>query len=376
MTSTGLGGEAVNGDKQITVRQFLLMVILFTIGSSLLAIPSNAAASMKQGAWIPIITGMGCSCLILFILMKTVHRYPTLTFVEINSLLLGKWVGTIVSLMWILTAFIGGVCTLVYYMGHFVTTQIMTATPDYIINIIFSALLVMGLLLGPRTVARTAEILFPVVAVLIAALIGFVSPKIQLEHFQPVWEAGITPILKITLDYVSFAGFPLVFFLMIYPSSVQTGTKASKTFVLGSLIGGMLLLLVTAACIGVLGAETTARLFYPSYALAKRINIAEFITRIEVIVAAIWIITLFFETIVYFYATMKGLAQLLKLSDERALVLPLGVLAAVLSMVVYHNSAYQQEWDERTWPFWVMTSGLFFPLLLLAVGTIRKKKIP
>ncbi|MFB0846234.1 GerAB/ArcD/ProY family transporter [Paenibacillus oleatilyticus] len=366
----------MNGEKQITVRQFRLMVILFTIGSSLLAIPSTAAASAKQGAWIPILVGMGCGCLILLLLIKVTRRYPTLTFVEINSLLLGKWVGALVSLIWIITAFIGGVCTLVYYMGHFITTQIMTTTPAYIVNIIFSALLVMGLLLGLRTVARTAEILFPVVALLIAALIGFVSPKIQLEHFQPVWEAGVRPILKSALDYVSFAGFPLVFFLTIYPSSVRTGTKASKTFVLGSLIGGMLLLLVTAACIGVLGAEPTARLFYPSYSLAKRINIADFITRIEVIVAAIWIITLFFETIVYFYASMKGLAQLLKLSDERALALPLGLLAAVLSLIVYHNSAYQQEWDERTWPFWVMTSGLFFPLLLLAVGAIRKKKIP
>ncbi|WP_163856273.1 GerAB/ArcD/ProY family transporter [Paenibacillus elgii] len=361
---------------KMTRRQFLILVILFSIGSSILFIPSAAARDVKQGAWIPIVAGIGTGLLIVLLLMRVAHRYPDLTYVEINRRLLGKWMGTIVSVVSFVACYVLGASTLVYYMGDFMTTQVMRTTPEYMIHIMFTLIVVMGLLLGLKTLAFTAEVLFPIVVVLFAALIVFVSPKIQLEHFQPVFEAGILPILKGVFSYMSYTSFPLVFFLMIYPSAVQGGMKASGAFLLGSFIGGMFLLIVTAACVGVLGAEQTARQFYPSYALAKRINIANFITRIEVIVAAFWIIALYFKTVIYFYASVKGMAQLLKLDDERVLVIPLGLLMVPLSLFTYPSSAYQLQWDEKVWPVYSITIGLLFPLLLVAAGAFRKKIKP
>ncbi|GMX64702.1 spore germination protein [Paenibacillus elgii] len=361
---------------KMTHRQFLLLVILFSIGSSILFIPSAAAGDVKQGAWIPIAVGIGSGLLIVLLLIRVAHRFPDLTYVEISHRLLGKWIGTIVSVISISACYVGGAITLVYYMGNFMTTQVMSTTPEYMIHIMFTLIVVIGLLLGLKTLALTAEVLFPVVVVLFAALIVFVSPKIELEHFQPVFEAGTIPIVKAVFAYMSYTSFPLVFFLMIYPSAVRGGSKASGAFLLGSFIGGMFLLIVTAACVGVLGAEQTARQFYPSYALAKRINIANFITRIEVIVAAFWIIALYFKTVIYVYAAVKGLAQLLKLDNERVIVIPLGLLMVPLSLFIYPSSAYQMQWDEKVWPIYSITVGLFFPLLLVAAGALRKKIKP
>ncbi|MGF9916500.1 endospore germination permease [Paenibacillus ehimensis] len=366
----------MDNDKKITVRQFLMMVILFSIGSSILFIPSGAAGYTKQGAWISTLAGMATGVPIILLFLNLARRYPDMTFVEISNQLLGRWLGTAFSLYWILTAFMGGATTLVYYMGNFITTQIMPDTPEYTINIMFSGIVVMGLLLGMNTLARAVEVLFPVVIVLFFVLIVFVSPKIQIEHFLPVIDFGIKPFIKAILLYISYTSIPVVFYLMIYPSSVRGGTKAAKALLIGNLIGGSLLLIITAACVGVLGAGPTARQFYPSYALAKRINVANFITRIEVIVATIWIIGLYYKTSIYFYAMLKGAAQLFSVRSERVLALPLGLIMVVMSLVVYPNSAYQLQWDERTWTLYGPTAGLIFPLVLLVVDMVRSKKKP
>ncbi|MCP1308316.1 GerAB/ArcD/ProY family transporter [Paenibacillus tyrfis] len=366
----------MDNDKKITVRQFLMMVILFSIGSSILFLPSGTAAYTKQGAWISIIAGMATGIPIILLFLNLARRYPDMTFVEISNRLLGKWLGTAFSLYWILTSYLGGATTLVYYMGNFITTQIMPETPEYTINIMFTGIVVMGLLLGLNTLARAVEVLFPVVIVLFCVLIVFVSPKIQIEHFLPVIDVEIKPFIKAVLSYISYTSAPVVFFLMIYPSSVRGGTKAAKALLIGNLLGGVLLLIITAVSVGVLGAGPTARQFYPSYALAKRINIGNFVTRIEVIVATFWIIGLYYKTAIYFYTMLKGTAQLFNVRSERVLALPLGLIMLVLSLICYPNSAYQLQWDERTWSMYGPTAGLIFPLVLLAVDTFRKKKKP
>jgi spore germination protein KB len=51
------------------------------------------------------------------------------------------------------------------------------------------------------------------------------------------------------------------------------------------------------------------------------------------------------------------------------------MIAIVLSLVIYPNVVYQQEWDTKTANAYSLTVGLFLPLVMLLVATIRKKSI-
>ncbi|KEQ24435.1 hypothetical protein ET33_09135 [Paenibacillus tyrfis] len=360
-------------DNQITSRQLMLLVVLFTIGSSVLFVPAGAAAAAKQDAWISILAGIGLSLLLVVLYNAVAGLYPGLTLVEISEKLLGKWLGAIVSLFLIVNTFAVGGVSLIDFAGTFVTRQIMPATPVIAANILFGVVAVWGQYLGLGTVARAAEVLFPVVTALFIVMILAVSPNMKLEHLQPAFTAGVKPLIKSCISYLSYSTFPVVFFLMINPTSVKETRQASKAMLAGTLVGGLFLLAITTACVAVLGAEGTFRQAYPSYTLAKKINIANFITRIEVLMATLWFLSLYFKLMIYFFAGMKGMTQLLKLRDNRALVLPLGLLSIVFSRIFYPSAAYRQLWDEKIWPLYVGTSGLIIPLLLLAIGIIRKK---
>ncbi|XOK64267.1 GerAB/ArcD/ProY family transporter [Paenibacillus elgii] len=360
-------------DNQITSRQFMLLVALFTIGSSVLFVPAGAAAAAKQDAWISILAGIGLSLLLICLYNAVANLYPGLTLVEMSEKLLGKWLGAIVSLFLIVNTFAVGGVSLIDFAGTFVTRQIMPATPVLAANILFGAIAIWGMRLGLGTVARAAEVLFPLITALFIVMILTVSPNMKLEHLQPAFTAGVKPIIKSCISYLAYSTLPVVFFLMIYPSCVKEPKQTFKTMLLGSMVGGLFLLTITTVCVVVLGAEGTSRQAYPSYTLAKKINIANFITRIEVLMATLWFLSLYFKLMIYFFAGMKGLAQLLKLRDNRALVLPLGLLSLVFSRIFYPSAAYRQLWDEKIWPLYAGTSGLIIPLLLLAIGTVRKK---
>jgi spore germination protein KB len=86
-----------------------------------------------------------------------------------------------------------------------------------------------------------------------------------------------------------------------------------------------------------------------------------------------WFISIFFKMVLYFYAVLAGAAQLFALKEYRVLIIPLGIIAVVLSIIIYPNSVYQGKWDSTIWPPYMMVSGLVHPLLLLGIAKVRKR---
>ncbi|MDF2660012.1 MAG: spore germination protein [Paenibacillus sp.] len=361
--------------RKITARQLKHLVTLFTVGSSALFIPLSISSQAKQDAWISIMLGMAFSLGLIKLYTVISRLAPGCTIGEMNRKWLGKWLGSAVNVLYIFTALATGAASLISYLGNFIITQIIEDTPATVIHILFTLVVLMGMQLGLGTLARASEVMYPAFFILFVALIVMVLPNMKLEHLQPAFASGVKPVLSGTLDYVSFSSMPLVFFMMIFPGLVDaTRQEAVKALYIGSLKGGAYLLIITVVCISVLGLENTLQQVYPSYALAKKINIANFLTRIEVIMATLWIISLFYKLIIYFYAGLKGIGQLLKLQDDTVLIAPVCVLLVVISLTMYPNAAYSKMWDSKIWPPYIQTFGLLLPLLLWVVGSVRSAR--
>ena len=359
---------------KINANQFMVLVTLFTIGTSILIVPSNLAYNAKQDAWIAAIIGTGIGLLVIWLFCIIAKWFPLLTYVQINEKILGKWVGKIVSLLFVFMSFLY-CASLLFQSGTFVNTHVMPNTPMAVLNILMALIIVMGVRLGLETLARSAEILILVFFVLFIFLVVFVSPEIKFENLQPVFEVKTKTIINSTIFLVAVSSLNSVVLLMILPAFINKPKQATKSFLTGNLIGGIVLIIITFLCVSVIGAENTDRQLYPGYELAKRINIADFIQRIEGIMATLWIITLYFKTSLYFYASVLGLSQILNLKDYRPLTLPLGMIAVALSLMIYPNIVYQQKWDATTGTSFTILIGLVFPLLLVIVYAIRKKQL-
>ncbi|MEC0234602.1 endospore germination permease [Paenibacillus kribbensis] len=360
------------GQTKISAHQLMVLTILFTIGSTILIIPSGMALVAKQDAWIASLVGVGCGLLIVYLYIKITDLYPQMTLVEIMEALLGKWLGKAVALLFISLLFINAPAPVLFYLGNFMTTQMIPETPIQAVNILFVVIVLFAVRLGLEVLARSAEMMFPLFVLLYLSFTVLVVSNIKLENVQPVLEAGVGPIWPAALSFVSTAYLPHIVLLMIFPASADRSDQARKAFLIGSLIGGLILVVIITLAILVLGPEITANNIYPSYALAKKINIGHFLQRIEAIMATMWFISLFFRLTLYMYSIVTAIAQIFQLKSSQQLVLPLGIILVVMSITVYPNVPYQQTYDTKTWIPYALSIGLFLPLLLLGVHALKR----
>jgi spore germination protein KB len=356
----------------ISSGQFGLLVMLNTIGTTILILPAGLAAEAKQDAWMPAVLGVLIGVGIISLHNALGGVFPQMTFVEYSRKILGKWLGSLVSLGLVYFSFIGA-ATIIWLMGNFLVTQIMPETPIEVIQSFFIIIVIMGIRLGLEPIARTAEIFFPWIIIFFLLLVLLPIPEMNIQHLQPVLDSDMKPIIRGSLSFISVATFPLIVFQMIVPNGKRS-KQTNKAFYLGSIAGGFVLITITLITILVLGADLTARNTYPSFTLAKKVSIKGVLERIEVIMALLWFLTIYFKAVCYCYASVKGLAQILFLKDYQILTLPFGMLLIAYSIIVYPDVIYEAEWDLKTWIPYSLTYGLILPGFLYLAALVRKKK--
>ncbi|GGA27600.1 GerAB/ArcD/ProY family transporter [Psychrobacillus lasiicapitis] len=358
---------------KINSYQFLVLVILFSIGTSILVGPSALAAKSKQDAWIAALISTGIGLLIVWLFTKIGLWFPTLTFVQMNETLFGKWIGKFFSCLFVFLNLLF-TAILLYYSGSFLTTHLIPNTPMAATNILMALILVMAVRLGLETFARSAEIFIVIFFSLFILLVIFISSEIKFENIEPIFERNIKDIAQSSLLMLVVTSVNAVSLLMIFPALINQPKQAKKSFFIGNLIGGLVVSIITILCIFVLGSDATARQIYPSYGLAKKINVGNFVNRVEALMAALWIIGLYIKMVLYFYATALGIAQICNLKEYRSLTYPLGIIVVVLSLTLFSNVMEQEQFDTTIAIYISLLIGLLLPLLMVFVYAIRKKQ--
>ena len=298
--------------------------------------------------------------------------YPGRTLVQMCREILGNWLGTVVSLLFFSYSFI--LTSLVLRnLGDFLTSTVLPETPIKAIHLLYLVIVIIGVHYGINNIARTADIFFRLIFILFFIFALLLTPDFDWKHIQPALGKGNMPVLSATIPYIGFPFCELVLFLLIYPK-VRIPKQAGYAFLKGTLLGGIVLFVITLLSILVLGGENTASYMYSSFELAKKIKIGEAIQRVEVILAAIWLMTIFLKLTLCFYFTAACLSQTLNLSEYRVLTLPLVLILFALSIIIVPNISFLISFDTLVWPFYALTYGLLIPLLLLVVALMRRGK--
>lgn len=355
----------------IEASQFRKMVSLFIMGTSIILTPALLAAEAKQDAWISALIGMMAGLLLVVVYNALGRLFPGRTLVELSREILGHWLGTFTSLLMFSYSFILTALVL-NNLGSFLTSSMFPETPIGAIHFIYFVLVIIGVRYGLANIARTIDLLLPWVYVLFFLFVILICHELEWKQLQPVLAKGFKPVLSATYPYIGFPFLELVLFVMIIPS-VKKAKEARRSFFMGTLIGGMVLFTITLLSILVLGGEDTANEFFPSFELAKKIELGEFVQRVEVIVAGMWFITMYVKLLICFYITVLCLSQTLCLSEYRSIALPLGFILYAVSIIIVPDLGFLLSFDIMAWPFYAFTFGLLYPLILLGVGAIRGK---
>ncbi|MFD2331340.1 endospore germination permease [Cohnella sp. GCM10020058] len=351
----------------ISARNYMLLTFFFMLGTSILIAPAGLAEAAGQDAWMAAVVGIGLNFGFAAVYLVLAERHPGQSLAQIAETLLGMWAGRVVACLFSLFFYLLA-ALMVGDMGYFMTSQILTETPIEALEILFVMAIVSAVRSGLRGYAYAAEIFFPWIALLLVLFVLPLLPVFDANRLKPMFEKGALPIFKGGMNF--FGLQELIVLFMLY-QRVEAGVARRRGFMLGVALGGLVLIMMTTGCIGVLEAPVTANNLYPAYTLAKNIKIGRFLERIEGIMIFIWICSIFLKITLTFHASLIGFRQTFRISDERAILWPLAIGLIGLSLVCYPDMFFIIRFLSTSWlPF----SAIFLvvlPLLLLTVSLLR-----
>lgn len=361
----------MSGPQSISRRQFEILVLLFSLGDAVLVLPTVLAQEARQDAWIAsgisFVIGLG----FVFLYYAVAKRFPGKSLIEACETAFGRWTGTAASLLYLSFLFLLS-SILLRETGDFLTVLVLPETPIEAIHLLFAGVVVWGTKLGLETIARSAEIFFPWVLLMLSSGVVFIVSELKLENVHPILEYGISPVLRGTYAGVAIPFMELSAFLMIMPF-VRNRRSLRKAFLIGAGVGGFALFLVILWCILALGPDMTARQQFPTFALARKINVGNWLQRMEIVLAGTWFITMFFKLAICFAAFCAGTAQLLRMPDLRSPAIPLGFLLLATALIISPNIVYFTDAAVRYWPPFAFVCGIALPASLLVAGALRPR---
>lgn len=356
---------------KITNHQLFSLIANCAIGGPIIVISAVVASIAKQDAWIAALLAQVFGILLIWIIWFLGSQYPNMTLVDIIKQILGKWIGTIVA-----ASFVFLCLTIAYhlpwYIGNFMTTQVMTKTPPYVINLLFVIAIVISVLYGIETIARAAEVFIYFVSILFFISMFLVLPNAKIENLQPVFEKGIIPILKSSVFLSCYIVYTIITLMMIYPINVKNIQEAKKSLFKGYFWSGFIIFTTILVSILVLGSPLLAKSQYPTYLLAKEINIGIIFTRLEFIITAVWLVTQYMIGVLFFYAGVIGLSELINLKEHKKIIMPLGLIMSIMPEILIPDSIYQANWVKMGWVLYLTIHSLIVPVLLVLVLWIKK----
>jgi len=362
-------------EEKISDREGITLSVLFVFGSSLVM---GSGGQAKNDSWIAVLLAILFSAPVLFMYARILYRHPGKNLYEILEDIFGKYAGKLLSLVFIWFSFHLGSLVLRNF-GEFINTVGLPETPAIVPIIVFSLICVLGVKAGIETLARCSSYFITLVMVFTAVIFFFTIPKIDIENLRPVLSNGLKPVLIGAFAAFTFPFCELVIFMGVF-DCLKTSKSSYTVYLKALLFGGLVICFISARNVMVLGVESLGNTYFPSYAAVSRVNIGNFIQRLEVVVAIVFILTGFMKISICLLAAAKGISRLTGIKDYRVLVTPVALLMVNFAYIIYDSIMEMFEWAEDIWPYYAFPFQVIFPFFIFAAVEIkawlqgRKKK--
>lgn len=352
---------------KVTSRQVVCIMSLFIIGSTTIL---GSGLQAKQDAGVAILLAMIFAIPLYLIYSRIMSRFPDKDFFEILDVVYGKIIGGFFTAIYTWYFFHLGSLVLRNF-SEFIKAVTIPQTPHYTILIVMGLLVAWTLKEGLEVLGRLAVIALPLNILQNIILIILSIPLFDIDLVRPLFYNGFKPILNGAFAVFVFPFGQMVVFLFFLNKVINKNSSNKKLFLLSLLLGGTSIFLVTVRSILILGIEVLTKLYYPSYASVRLINIGNFLQRIEVLVSVAFLFAGLIKTGLCIYVSSKGVSKLFKIKDYKVVVAPITLLMMHLACIVYKSTIEMFAWTREVGPYYEFPFQVILPVLTLLIAKIR-----
>lgn len=351
---------------EISSSQLMFLVAGFIQGS-LVTLAYNDKIT-KQDTWLAVLAGLVLSVPFVLVYLALAQKFPGKNLIQIHDIIYGPYLGKLISALY-LSFFLLIIAANLRIIGEFLITYIMPETPMLAIVIMFTFICAWAVRSGIEVIARTSFVF--VVITIMSGLLTFVLlvKEMKLTNFLPVFETPLKDFIHGTHIMASIPFCEIFVFLMVIPY-VNKIKQAKSSVLLGLIIAGATVLTISVRNTAVLGI-TSSIMVSPNIEAVRLIDIANIITRLEVLDLTVLLVTLFLKVSVFFYAMVLGLAQLFQLRSYAPLVLPFGIIAISLAVLRVDSAMEQGFFGANIWPIFAIPFYFLLPPFSLFLAKLR-----
>ncbi|MBP1934741.1 spore germination protein KB [Ammoniphilus resinae] len=359
--------------ERISQSQLFALIIFFQIGSTTLFALGIEA---KQDAWIAVFIALLAGIVLVWIFTEIQKHFPHQNLAEILISVLGKWIASPLIILYALSFFWTASFNL-YEFSEFMVSTFFFETPISAILFLGLLLMIYSLFLGVEVIARSGEIIFPwflgfiIIMFLLTGISGIIKPN----QLLPIMENGVMPVLKASTQVITFPFGEMVIFLM-YWCYVNNQQVIRKTSIWAVIIAGIILILSLILMITVLGAQLASNESISLFKVFQKINVGNFIQRLDAIGGAILFIGGFYKGLLYLYGSRMLIQTLfnIKAKHQKWLITFL-VICLFCYILLYFKDVDFYRWvglqinNKYVYPLFQIT----IPIFLLVIIKLKTK---
>lgn len=360
-----------NTTEEISIYEFILLIILYEVGTAIVVI---IGADAKQDAWIAVIiaTALG---IVLFFLYYRSYLLKDGSFYELLLHCLGKKIGTVFIVLYTVY-FIYLTSRVLRDFNEVLLTVVLPNTPIEFSSILFMGVVSYVLYLGFEVFSRTTVIFAPYLFLFLFCFVIFlvINSSVDLSNLRPVLSEGFSPVLKSV--FPSLLTFPfgeLIVFTIIFPQ-VKNVKKSFKPIALAILSAGIIITITVIINISVLKESGYLRTNFPLLTTAREISIADFIERLDPFVVFIVMLGVFVKVSIYLYCALKGIEAIYK-KPYRYFSFPIAMITATSSvMIAFSLNEHLKEGLEIVPLYLHVPMQIAIPMLIFFMLLMKSRK--
>lgn len=365
----GKGKELINNKQFRDILICMMWPATINYGSGILA--REIGRDMWMCGIISIFTILPFVIIAIFIGKK----YPGKTIAEYSTELLGGILGKVLGILLAIYFFISACSSITMYIHH-LTGFLLPETPFLVVTALHVFIICYLVWEGPEVIGRTSVIAFAM-AVIFYLLVFMASlSEIDLDRILPIFDSGILPVFRASLDTDTFVGFSPILVAMLLPN-VHDQKKAIGTAASGLFIGGFFFIFYFVVELMVMGPQVVAMMRIASMDFVRAIQITQYLHRFESFMVALWYWSIMTQAGVLAFCSLSAFMQTTGIKKKNPFIfISFGLLLIIFTYYIGHNDVFFLQLREHVWEFISLPIDFGVPLLLLfflGIKRIRKR---
>ncbi|MDR3287889.1 MAG: endospore germination permease [Peptococcaceae bacterium] len=322
-------------------------------------------------AWLAVLTGMMVSFFFAWVYVTLARQFPGKTLVEFNDILYGPYLGKGISALYLLFFFQLTSYNMRDY-GEFFGHILMTQTPVAVFVIVSVLLAAIAVRYGIETIGRVGIILVGSIILYYVTVFLLLLKEMDWSNLLPFFSIPVKDFYTASTIAATVPFGEAVAFLMIIPFYNQR--RPLKGLVMKAFGLAGCLLVVSALRNSLVLGNTGSIAAFSFVESVRLIHIADFLTRLDILVAMFFSFAAFIKGAVLFYVVVLGISQLLRLRSYKPLTFPLAILFVCVSMSIYDYFPENFSMIEYRAPYYNFVIAFLLPLASLILAKAKQRR--